>query len=158
MMKFINYYIAHQIYLIVLPPHSTQTLQPLDIVIFKPLASAYNEQLNHFIFECAGLLNLRKGDFFRLFYAAWEASFTKKNIEKAFKAARIYPFDLLVVLSKFMPTQPTTYEDSKAYSLASWRSILVIIQAIEVNPSPKNTREVTETIHEIFVRKEITTY
>jgi hypothetical protein len=37
-MEFIDYCDRHRILLMILPPHSTHTLQPLDVVLFKPLS------------------------------------------------------------------------------------------------------------------------
>lgn len=37
-MDFIEYCDRHRILLIVLPPYSTHTLQPLNVVLFKPLS------------------------------------------------------------------------------------------------------------------------
>jgi hypothetical protein len=42
---FINYCDSHRILLAILPPHSTHTLQPLDVVMFKPLSSSYSYEL-----------------------------------------------------------------------------------------------------------------
>ena len=46
---FINYYNKNWIILAVLPPHSTQTLQLLDVVCFKPLSSAYASELDDYL-------------------------------------------------------------------------------------------------------------
>ncbi|KAK1918708.1 hypothetical protein P3342_001757 [Pyrenophora teres f. teres] len=42
---FINFCDAHKILLAVFPPHSTHSLQPLDVVMFALLASAYSKKL-----------------------------------------------------------------------------------------------------------------
>jgi hypothetical protein len=44
-MDFINYCDEHRILLAIMPPHSTHTLQPLDVVMFKPLSTAYSSAL-----------------------------------------------------------------------------------------------------------------
>jgi hypothetical protein len=44
-MDFINYCDQNKILLAVLPPHLTYTLQPLDVVMFKPLLTAYSKEL-----------------------------------------------------------------------------------------------------------------
>jgi hypothetical protein len=41
-MDFIEYCDQNKILLAIYPPHSTHMLQPLDIVMFKPLATAYS--------------------------------------------------------------------------------------------------------------------
>jgi hypothetical protein len=39
----------NKILLFVFPPHSTHTLQPLDVVCFKPLSSSYSQALDIFM-------------------------------------------------------------------------------------------------------------
>jgi hypothetical protein len=46
---FIEYCDQNRIILMVYPPHSIHTLQPLDVVMFKPLSSAYSGQVAAFI-------------------------------------------------------------------------------------------------------------
>ena len=48
-MDFINYCDWNRILLVVLPPHSTHTLQPLDVCMFKPLSTAYSGELSAFL-------------------------------------------------------------------------------------------------------------
>jgi hypothetical protein len=86
---FIDYCISHRIILAVFPPHSTHTLQPLDVVMFKPLSTSYTLALNNRTQRSQGLVPLRKGDFFPLFWEAWVSSFKKKLITKAFSTTGI---------------------------------------------------------------------
>ena len=48
-MDFINYCDQNKILLVIYPPHSTHTLQPLDVVMFAPLAAAYKAELASFL-------------------------------------------------------------------------------------------------------------
>ena len=48
-MKFIDYCDSHRILLAIYPPHSTHTLQPLDVCLFRPLSQAYSNQLAIFM-------------------------------------------------------------------------------------------------------------
>jgi hypothetical protein len=66
-MDFIEFCEANRILLAVFPPHSTHTLQPLDVVCFKPLFSNYTSALNVHLFKTQGMLPVQKGDFFTLF-------------------------------------------------------------------------------------------
>jgi hypothetical protein len=43
---FIDYAVNYRIMLAVFPPHATHTLQPLDVVMFKPLSASYTLSLN----------------------------------------------------------------------------------------------------------------
>jgi hypothetical protein len=48
-MDFIEYCDQNKILLAVYPPHSTHTLQPLDVVMFKPLATGYSNEVAGFM-------------------------------------------------------------------------------------------------------------
>jgi hypothetical protein len=45
---FLEYCDAQKILVLRFPPHATHTLQPLDVVVFKSLSSAYSRQLEQF--------------------------------------------------------------------------------------------------------------
>lgn len=76
-----------------MPPHSTQTLQPLDVVCFKSLSSHYSNELDDYLQQTQGLSPLEKADFFNLFWPAWVSTFTSDLVERAFKATGISPVD-----------------------------------------------------------------
>jgi hypothetical protein len=67
-MDFISYCDQNKILLAIFPPHSTRTLQPLDVVLFKPLSIAYSAALSSHLHSSQGLLRITKGDFFSLFW------------------------------------------------------------------------------------------
>jgi hypothetical protein len=69
-MDFIDYCDANKILLMVYPPHSTHTLQPLDVVMFAPLAASYKAELAAFINRAQGLTSITKRDFYSLFNTA----------------------------------------------------------------------------------------
>ncbi|KAG9186011.1 hypothetical protein G6011_02567 [Alternaria panax] len=93
-MDFIEYCDNNKILLFVLPPHATHTLQPLDVVMFKPLATAYSTQLMGYLQDSQGLLNLTKGDFFPLFWRSWSSVFKPPLIKRSFEATGIQPANL----------------------------------------------------------------
>jgi hypothetical protein len=73
-MNFIEYCNQNWILLMVYPPHSNHTLQPLDVAMFKPLSSAYSGQVVAFMERCQGLPSMSKREFYPMFVTAWEAS------------------------------------------------------------------------------------
>jgi hypothetical protein len=66
-MDFISFCDANKILLMVFSPHSTHSLQPLDVVLFALLSSAYSADLLHYLHRSQGLLSVKKSDFFTLF-------------------------------------------------------------------------------------------
>jgi hypothetical protein len=65
--EFFEYCDRHRILLIILPLHSTHTLQPLDVGLCKPLSQAYSNELTNYLHKAQGLLPIKKGDFFPFF-------------------------------------------------------------------------------------------
>jgi hypothetical protein len=118
-MRFIEYCDSNRILLAIFPAHSTHTLQPLDVAIFSPLSTAYTEQLDDFIRASQGFTRLTKRDFFRLFWASWDTTFTSKNIYAAFESTGLYPFNPERVIHKFEKK-----DGSRPSSSESWASII----------------------------------
>ncbi|KAF2824578.1 hypothetical protein CC86DRAFT_259746, partial [Ophiobolus disseminans] len=85
---------------------STHSLQPLDVVLFSPLSKAYSTELSNHLHRAQGLIPVRKGDFFPLFWASWVTSFTRYNILKAFEATGVIPGSADVVLRRFRTPTP----------------------------------------------------
>lgn len=88
------------------PPHSTHTLQPLDVVCFKPLSQNYTKELDYRTQRVQGILGIDKSDFFNLFWPAWVNTFTKTLVETSFSATGIHPPNADVVLNKFKSPTP----------------------------------------------------
>lgn len=65
-MDFINYCDQNRILLAILP-HSTYTLQPLDVCVYRPLSAAYSNEIAAFLHRSQGLVSIAKRDFFGLF-------------------------------------------------------------------------------------------
>jgi hypothetical protein len=102
-MNFIEYCYQQRILLAVFLPHSTHSLQPLDVVMFKPLSSAYSHSLTTYLHKSQGLLSLKKGDFFLLFWDSWITSFKKETILKSFEATGVWPKEREKILQKLHP-------------------------------------------------------
>jgi hypothetical protein len=54
----------------VFPPHSTHSLQPLDVVLFSPILKNYTDELNYFLQRSQDITRIMKRDFFNNFWAA----------------------------------------------------------------------------------------
>lgn len=102
---------SYRILLIIFPSHTTHRLQPLDVVLFGPLSTAYSKELVKYTETALGWVTMTKRMFWPLFREAWKASFTVKNIKKAFEATGIWPQDPQKVLQK-LPTPTQTLSTS----------------------------------------------
>lgn len=125
-MPFIDYCDNHGIILAVLPPHSTHRLQPLDVSIFSPLATAYSNEIDRHIQSSQGFSSVTKRIFWMLFHPAWKTALTKTNILSAFAATGVYPLNPQKVLSQFhqkTPSPLTSDNEAKRKSPGSVRGL-----------------------------------
>lgn len=78
---------GHRIELLVLPPHTSHLLQPLDVGIFGPMTrmlSPYHE---------AQLMRIQKLEWISSYEQARDMTFTAKNIRSAWRGAGLIPID-----------------------------------------------------------------
>jgi len=132
-LRFINYCDNHRILLVILPPHSTHRLQPLDVGIFSSLANAYSQELDRLIQSSHGFTRITKRHFWRLFSAAWTYTVTAENIKSAFAAPGITPLDpskILSILKMKMPSPASSDNESKRKTPTSVRGLRRIIKQI----------------------------
>jgi len=110
-MGFLDWANEHCIIVYIMPPHSTHKLQPLDVGLFNPLATAYQKELNNLMHIGKGMVSMTKRLFYPMFRAAWIEAFTEKNILYAFKKTGIWPYTPEQVLGRIrkpiVPSQPS---------------------------------------------------
>jgi hypothetical protein len=158
-MDFIKYCDENRILLAILPPHSTHTLQPLDVALFKPLSTAYTTELSNFMYNCQGISSITKRDFYQLFHRAWHTAFTKSNIEAGFKATGLSPLNAEVVLKKFKledVERPSSSESTTSVLSASdWRKIERLLRQVVEDVYDSRSRQLSQTIHTIATQKQL---
>jgi hypothetical protein len=81
-----------------IPLHSSHILQPLDVGCFAPLKLAYSREIRVLALDYIGRIN--KKAFVATFAKIFKKAFSKANITASFKATRLVPSDLLMVLLK----------------------------------------------------------
>jgi hypothetical protein len=124
-LPFLDYCEKNRILVAILPPHATHRLQPLDVVMFGPLAHQYSAQVDRFMMNCQAITSMAKSDFWPLFLAAFEASFTPDNILAAFKATGLSPFNPSCVLDRYQPKTPPPRERSRSSEAVDIDAVLV---------------------------------
>jgi hypothetical protein len=149
-MKFINYCDENKILLATYPPHSTHTLQPLDVSLFGPLAQAYSLELEQFLHDCQGFSRLTKRDFFRMFWKSWEKTFTVKNVQSGFRSTGLHPWDPERVLKRFtekVEERPSSSESSTSILKAEdWRRIEKLLKQTVRDFHDKRVRQLNDTM------------
>jgi len=111
---FIRHCIANDIILLLLPPHSSHLLQPLDVSIFFSLKQAMGCLLNRLY--RTGIARMQKAEWFQCFIQAWARAVNKSNNEGGWRGAGIYPINPSKVLDKIpkLVTQQTITPPSQA--------------------------------------------
>ena len=100
----------------ILPPHTTHRIQPLDVSLFQPLATAYSKNINTLMHNSEEYVHITKRLFWPLFRDAWNASFTRSNIESGWKKTSIWPFNPPIILDTIKrPVTPPSSNLSKEF-------------------------------------------
>ncbi|KAJ8113304.1 hypothetical protein OPT61_g4534 [Boeremia exigua] len=127
----------------------TQTLQPLDVVCFKPLSSNYSKELSNYLQASQGLSPIGKPEFMHLFWPAWTNTFTKTLVLSAFRVTGISPPNADVVLDRFRHTSqsrsPSISSGISAYSGDDWLKACSLLRA-EVK-DPRSRAGLRATLH-----------
>ena len=159
---FIDYCDAHKILLMIYPPHSTHTLQPLDVVCFAPLARNYTKELDHHIQKSQGILGINLSDFFNLFWPAWVTTFTKTLVETSFLATGIYPPNADVVLDKLKPppspalaTPPEQTAIAAAPTAPNWLKAKALLRRTVGDEGSTQLGPLEQAIHQLHVQFEL---
>jgi hypothetical protein len=157
-MDFIDYCDQNKILLAIYPPHSTHTLQPLDVSLFKPLSSAYQAEISAFMERSQGLVSMSKRDFFPLFYRAWQASFKETTILKAFEATGLSPFNPEVILQRFPPPASSSDSESSELSASNWRKTERLLRQVVKDRGDRQAQKLSQAFHQISTQKTLLEY
>ena len=143
-MEFLNYCEQSKILAMTYPPHSTHTLQPLDVGIFSPLSRAYGDELEAFLHTSLGLSAVTKKEIFRFFWPSWEKASSPKKIESSWRSVGLWPLDPEVVLAKFnrrSDESPSPSEPSQSPLEADdWRNIVRLVEEVSSDVNGENTK------------------
>jgi len=127
--------------------------------MFKPLSTAYLNELSNYLDSSQGLLLVKKGDFFPLFWNAWMSSFKKNTIQKSFSAIGIWPPDLTPILKRFSRNTPeVSSSDESLTSVLSgldWLKIKLLIRKALKDESSKEVKKLNRSLYYISAQNEI---
>ena len=82
----------NNVYIIELPAHTSNWLQPCDRTVFGPLKNAYRKACEDLMTQFPGTL-VSRASFCGLLKKAWEEALSPNNIISGFRACGIYPFN-----------------------------------------------------------------
>jgi hypothetical protein len=156
--EFLSYCLANKILLCVLPPHSTHSLQPLDFVLSSPLSTAYSVRLSQHLQRSMGVLPVRKGAFFALFWDTYITSFMAANIYKAFEAKGVEPRDAGAVLKRFETPPQQQAGDTEIGEHGdgdSWRQVRKLFDAPVPNKPGVEAKRLSAALHSFQAKNEV---
>ena len=136
-MEFLNWAHNERILILVLPPHSTHRLQPLDVVMFLPLSQFYSQELQKLMAEGLGFVTPTKRVFFTLFKKAWDRAFTEKNINSAFLKTGIWPLNTTLVVNVISQREltPHQYKEGELKTPKTSKGIRRFQREFRLNPT-----------------------
>ncbi len=103
----IEYCVQKKIILLCLPAHTTHILQPLDVDVFAPLTTAYKNNI-HAVTRYGAAYSVDKVDFLKQYRLARNKAITPTNIQKAWKATGLFPFNPQLILKDFILLKEAT--------------------------------------------------
>jgi hypothetical protein len=154
-MAFLEACMARKILVARFPPHATHTLQPLDVVVFKSLSSAYGRELEQVRSGSHGLLPMAKRDFFSIFWRAWNSTFSPSLVLKAFEATGLSPLNPDVILERFEPDSSDGGSDSSGSQLISWNQLNRRFREVVKDENDRRTQHLRLAFHHLYCFAEI---
>ena len=112
-----------QIIVLILPPHATHRLQPLDRSCFEPLSRAYGTGLDAFTTNSLGMVSMTKRSFWRVFKPAWESSFSVATITSGFTKTGIFPYNPEIVLGELRTQQQKKELEKATIEVSPWEIV-----------------------------------
>ncbi|CAE7221418.1 DDE 1 domain containing protein [Pyrenophora teres f. teres] len=139
---FINFCDAHKILLAVFPPHSTHSLQPLDVIYSVATAP----------------IRTSKGEFLSNFWTTWSESFRRELILKSFQATGVLPMDAQAVLKRFNKTPQQQLNGVKVGQQGdgdSWRQLRNFLDAAVEDRAKVESKRLEQSLHSLQVQNEL---
>jgi DDE superfamily endonuclease/Tc5 transposase DNA-binding domain len=102
--EFVAHCYNNKIELLLLPPHTSHLLQPLDVGLFSPLKTAMSGEIYQFV--STGVHRIQKVEWFRHYIKAREIAFTPLNIQSGWRGAGLFPKDPQKVFRHLPPSPP----------------------------------------------------
>jgi hypothetical protein len=96
----------YKIEVLLLPPHSSHLLQPLDVAVFDPLKTQLSNEQRRYI--SAGVARLEKWEWANCYLKAHGKVITDHNIKSGWRASGVHPICPMKVLDKL----PSSESDS----------------------------------------------
>ena len=141
----------NHVHMIVLPPHCTHRMQPLDVAVMGPLSTYYSKEVEKYIFNHPGraITQFQVGE---LFGNAYLKASTPVNALSGFKKCGIVPFnDEVFVEQDFLAATVTdvqletadTENSAETMPSTSKEPIPIMVSPKDIRPLPQRKHEPT---------------
>jgi hypothetical protein len=158
-MELIKYCDNNKILLAIFPPHSTHTLQPLDVGMFKPLSTGYTKILNEFIVRTHSKVPIYKRTFRPLFVKAWSSSFRKELVLSAFEATGVWPMDRDRIVEKFRKKKERALSKQQIRTAIlaerDWREMESLVRSTLKDGAEKQAEVLLRGLHHLHVQNKL---
>lgn len=94
----VNFCIQHRIDLLLLSPHSSHLMQPLDVAVFGPLKRAISLQISRLL--RSGITRIQKVEWLERYIEARERAITNANILAGWRGAGLFPENMHRILQQ----------------------------------------------------------
>lgn len=128
--KFIRHSIDNMIIILLLPPHSSHLMQPLDVGVFSPLKSAMTKHVNRLL--STGIHRLQKVEWLECYIKAREEALIKRNILAGWRGAGLFPRNVQRILRQL----PDFTEETQSSSPPTTPSIKIPLFLSSSPPEP----------------------
>ena len=164
-MAFIDRCDRLKILVLILPPHSTHKLQPLDCGNFLPLAIFYGQEITAILTDSEGETSMTKRMFYGCFKPAFEKAFCVENIESAWKKTGLWPYDPSLVLDPFkarpntdIPVKTEVRDPNEVKTPYTSKSIRHFQAHFAKNPTKQLQRKLFKANMQLAAEREIATH
>jgi hypothetical protein len=126
--------------------------------MFAPLSSAYSKELVYYLHCSQGLLSVKKGNFFMLFWAAWVSLFKEETALQSFKTMGIYPMDAEVILKRFNKApsdNPEVPSSELKGNESSWNELHCLYNVAVKGNGGAAAKELSGALHSLQVHNEL---
>jgi DDE superfamily endonuclease len=150
--KFIEYCMDHKIVLMVLLPHTSHLLPPLDVGVFGPVKTAPSSQVKRYI--TTGIVKLRKPEWLTSYVKACPLSITQSNVEDVWCGSGLWPLNSAKAIYHLPrlstpPQQPQIIENPSIFETSLLTSspldvialhlVTTALNQLTLNQEPLNT-------------------
>jgi DDE superfamily endonuclease/Tc5 transposase DNA-binding domain len=135
--QFLRHCLDNDILLILLRPHSSHLMQPLDVGVFGPLKTAVSSKLVELI--STGVSRLQKIEWVEAYISAREKAFSIKNIQSGWRGAGLWPIDADKILCQLPPSTPPPPTPPPISELSNQQSIPLLDTQLLTSSPPDMT-------------------